>query len=60
MILFVRTCIGTQLTRELNQSSLNVSTENLRLQEEKKYLCKILGVKNGGGHLLKGGIFSGT
>ena len=26
----------------------------------KKYLCKKLGVKEGGGHLLEGGVFSGA
>ena len=25
-----------------------------------KYLCKNLGVKGGGGHLLEGGVFSGA
>ena len=33
---------------------------NTGVYTREKYLCKNLGVKEGGGHLLEGGVFSGT
>ena len=70
----VRTCLRTQLTTELNQKLTKHSLKTLdtgHLHWEKylcknsgvkgkKYLCKNLGDREGGGRLLKGGIFLGT
>ena len=48
---------------ELDQKLTKHSQKMLdagRLHEEKKYLCKNLGVKEGGGRLLEGDVFSGA
>ena len=59
---FVCTCLQTQSTTELNQI-LTKNPENAQYRGAyigEKYLCKNLGVKEGGGCLLEGGVFSGT
>ena len=59
---FVRTCLRTQSTTELNQKLTKHSQKTLdtgRLHEG-KYLCKNLGVKEGGGRSLEGGVFWGA
>ena len=57
------TCLRTQLTNELNQKLTKAFPEDARygtFTRGEKHLRKNLGVKEGGGRLLKGGVFSGT
>ena len=55
---YVITQSTTELNRKLTKHSQN--TLNMGVYTGEKYLCKNLGVKERGGHLLKGGVFSGT
>ena len=56
---FVHTCLRTM---ELNQKLTKHSQKTLDMGRLHggKYLCTNLGVKEGGGHLLEGGVFLGT
>ena len=56
-------CVRTHLTIELNlklTKSLPRRHSLWGVYMRKKYLCKKLGVKEGGGHLLQGGVFWGA
>ena len=53
----------SSLTKVLSYACLELPLEcieSLQFTRGEKYLCRNLGVKEGGGCLLKGGIFSGT
>ena len=57
-------CLRTQSSTKLIYQKLTKSIIRRRLIQgvytREKYLCKNLWVKEGGGRLLKGGVFSGT
>ena len=58
----MRTCLRTQSTTELNQNPTKYSRKTLDMGclHGEKYQCKNLGIKEGGGCLLEGGVFSGA
>ena len=55
-------CVRTHLTIELNLKLTKACPEDTRygVFTRGKYLCKKLRVKEGGGHLLQGGVFWGA